>query len=64
LPPLSAAINSAPTFFGMPRVDLPSFAAYIALRCCWLTGGIILLLLSEGMRTKHCRDWWNRSHSN
>lgn len=33
-------MNSAPTFFGIPRVDFPSFAAYIALRCCWLTGGI------------------------
>src|SRR5215831_18207865 len=40
LPPGSASLNSLPTFLGMPRVLFPAAAARIALRCCWLTGGI------------------------
>lgn len=42
LPPLSAAANSLPTFFGMPIVDLPALVANMALRCFWLTGGMLL----------------------
>src|SRR5262249_4856514 len=40
LPPLSAATKSRPTARGMPSVERPAAAAYIARRCFSETGGM------------------------
>src|SRR5215472_10294665 len=44
---LSAATKSAPTFCGMPMLDLPALAICIATRCFRLVLGIISYLLSH-----------------
>src|SRR5262249_1040353 len=48
LPPLSAATNSRPTACGMPSVDRPAAAAYMARRCLSETGGMRTPQLTRG----------------